>query len=147
MVEDTEQCFSHLRCHRCCRWSECWYASIALPEVLCFLTMCACFVMTGYFLADHFIAAAHNMNMVPGAAPASSMGATGLAIGLVLLALLFAGSDPYAALTIVDGRVRVRDGHVVDVDELRALDGLNTASNRLIVAAQKRTGIDFSRQT
>jgi len=89
MVEDIEQCFSHLRCHRCCRWSECWYVSIALPEALGISTMCICSVMTGYFLADHFIAAAHNMNMVPGAAPASSMGATGLAIGLVLLALLF----------------------------------------------------------
>ena len=62
-------------------------------------------------------------------------------------ALLFAGSDPYAALTIVDGRVRVRDGRMVDVDEMRALDGLNAASNRLIFAAQKRTGMDFSRQT
>lgn len=61
-----------------------------------------------------------------------------------LAALLMAGSDPYAALTIVNGRVRVRDGHVVDVDEMRALDGANIAAQRLLDAAQKRTGFDFS---
>lgn len=60
--------------------------------------------------------------------------------------LLLAGSDPYAALTIVDGRVRVRDGHVVDVDESRTLDGANAAAQRLLLAAQARTGIDFTRQ-
>jgi cytosine/adenosine deaminase-related metal-dependent hydrolase len=61
-----------------------------------------------------------------------------------LAALLMAGSDPYAALTIVNGRVRVRDGHMVDVDEMRALDGANIAAQRLLDAAQKRTGFDFS---
>jgi cytosine/adenosine deaminase-related metal-dependent hydrolase len=62
-----------------------------------------------------------------------------------LAGLLMAGSDPYAALTIVNGRVRVRDGHMVDVDEMRAFEGANTAASRLIEAAQKRTGFDFSR--
>ncbi|MEO6565502.1 MAG: amidohydrolase family protein [Casimicrobiaceae bacterium] len=61
-------------------------------------------------------------------------------------ALLLAGSDPYASLVIVDGSVRVRDGHVVDVDEARAFDGVNAAALRLLGAAQQRTGIDFSRQ-
>jgi len=61
-------------------------------------------------------------------------------------ALLLAGSDPYASLTIVDGRVRVRDGRMVDVDEARALDGANAAARRLLHAAQQRTGIDFTKQ-
>jgi 8-oxoguanine deaminase len=61
-------------------------------------------------------------------------------------ALLLAGSDPYAALTIVNGRVRVRDGHMVDVDEARALDGANAAAMRLLDSARQRTGIDFARQ-
>ena len=60
--------------------------------------------------------------------------------------LLLAGSDPYAALTIVNGRVRVRDGRMVDVDETRALDGANAAATRLLTAAQRRTGIDFGRR-
>jgi cytosine/adenosine deaminase-related metal-dependent hydrolase len=61
-------------------------------------------------------------------------------------ALLLAGSDPYATLVVVNGSVRVRDGHMVDVDETRALDGANAAALRLLGAAQQRTGIDFSRQ-
>ncbi len=61
-------------------------------------------------------------------------------------ALLLAGSDPYASLVLVNGKVRVRDGHMVDVDEDRALDGANAAALRLLHAAQRRTGIDFSRQ-
>jgi cytosine/adenosine deaminase-related metal-dependent hydrolase len=61
-------------------------------------------------------------------------------------ALLLAGSDPYAALTIVDGRVRVRDGRMVDVDEGLALDGANAAARRLLEAARTRTGIEFARQ-
>ncbi len=60
-------------------------------------------------------------------------------------ALLMAGSDPYASLTIVNGRIRVRDGHMVDVDEMRALDGANAAARRLLDAAHRRTGIDFAR--
>ena len=62
-----------------------------------------------------------------------------------LAGLLMAGSDPYASLTIVNGRVRVRDGHMVDVEEMRAFDGANAAARRLLNAAQQRTGIDFSR--
>jgi cytosine/adenosine deaminase-related metal-dependent hydrolase len=61
-------------------------------------------------------------------------------------ALLLAGSDPYASLVLVNGKVRVRDGHMVDVDEDRALDGANAAALQLLHAAQRRTGIDFSRQ-
>ena len=60
--------------------------------------------------------------------------------------LLLSGSDPYAALTVVNGRVRVRDGHMVDVDETRALEGADAAARRLLDAARARTGIDFSRQ-
>jgi cytosine/adenosine deaminase-related metal-dependent hydrolase len=62
-----------------------------------------------------------------------------------LAALLMAGADPYAALTVVNGRVRVRDGHMVDVDEMRAFDGCNSAARRLLDAAHQRTGLDFSR--
>ena len=62
-----------------------------------------------------------------------------------LAALLMAGSDPYASLTIVNGNIRVRDGHMVDVDEMSAFDGANAAANRLLAAAAKRTGMDFSR--
>ncbi|MCC6194506.1 MAG: amidohydrolase family protein [Burkholderiales bacterium] len=61
-------------------------------------------------------------------------------------ALLLAGSDPYAACTIVGGRIRVRDGHMVDVDEAAAFDGANAAATRLLTAARHRTGIDFTRQ-
>ena len=39
----------------------------------------------------------------------------------------------------------LRDGHMVDVDEMRAFEGANAAASRLIDAAQKRTGLDFSR--
>lgn len=61
-------------------------------------------------------------------------------------ALLLAGSDPYASLTIVNGHVRVRDGHMTDVDETRAFDGANAAARRLLGAAQARTGIRFATQ-
>jgi cytosine/adenosine deaminase-related metal-dependent hydrolase len=61
-------------------------------------------------------------------------------------ALLLAGSDPYAALTVVNGRVRARNGRMVDVDETRALDGANAAAVRLLDAAARRTGIAFGRQ-
>ena len=67
-------------------------------------------------------------------------------IAYPLGALLFAGSDPYAACTIVNGRVRVRDGRMTDVDEAAALDGANAAATRLLDAARRRTGIDFARQ-
>jgi hypothetical protein len=62
-----------------------------------------------------------------------------------LAALLMAGSDPYAALTIVNGRIRVRDAHMVDVDEMRAFEGANTAARRLLGAARNRTGLEFAR--
>jgi cytosine/adenosine deaminase-related metal-dependent hydrolase len=68
------------------------------------------------------------------------------AIADPLGALLLAGSDPYATLTIVNGRVRVRDGRMVDVDEARALDDANAAATRLLQAATMRTGIDFTAQ-
>jgi cytosine/adenosine deaminase-related metal-dependent hydrolase len=58
--------------------------------------------------------------------------------------LLFAGADPYASLTVVNGVVRVRDGRMVDVDEARALEGTNAAARRLVAAASRRTGIDYS---
>jgi len=61
-------------------------------------------------------------------------------------AVLLAGSDPYASLVIVNGRVRVREGHMVDVDETRALEGANAAALRLLRAAQQRTGIDLGGQ-
>jgi cytosine/adenosine deaminase-related metal-dependent hydrolase len=68
------------------------------------------------------------------------------AIADPLGALLFAGSDPSASLTIVNGHVRVRDGHMTDVDEARAFDGANAAAARLLSAAERRTGMDFRRR-
>ena len=62
-----------------------------------------------------------------------------------LAALLMAGADPYASLTVVNGRLRVRDGHMVDVDEMRAFNGCNSAARRLFDAARRRTGMDFSK--
>jgi hypothetical protein len=59
---------------------------------------------------------------------------------------LFAGSDPFASLTVVNGRIRVRAGQMIGVDEPRALDGANAAATRLLEAARRRTGIDFARQ-
>jgi 8-oxoguanine deaminase len=61
--------------------------------------------------------------------------------------LLFAGCDPYAALTVVNGVVRVRDGRMVDVDETRAFDGTNSAARRLVEAAARRTGMDFAKSS
>jgi cytosine/adenosine deaminase-related metal-dependent hydrolase len=58
--------------------------------------------------------------------------------------LLFAGSDPYAALTVVNGVVRVRDARMVGIDETRVFEGTNAAARRLVEAASRRTGIDFS---
>jgi len=68
------------------------------------------------------------------------------AIADPLGALLLAGSDPCASLTIVNGHVRVRDGHMTDVDEARAFDGANAAAARLLSAAERRTGMDFRRR-
>ncbi|MGQ0653644.1 MAG: amidohydrolase family protein [Betaproteobacteria bacterium] len=62
-----------------------------------------------------------------------------------LAALLMSGADPYASLTIVNGRVRVLEGRMVDVGEMRAFEGANAAARRLLSAAQQRTGIDFAR--
>ena len=53
-------------------------------------------------------------------------------------ALRFLENDPFAVLTIVGRKVRVRDGHVLEVDEMRELDRRNTASRRGIEAAQRR---------
>lgn len=60
--------------------------------------------------------------------------------------LLLSGSDPYAALTVAAGRIRVRDGKVVDIDENRMVDGLNGAAQRLVDQATQATGIDFTKQ-
>lgn len=76
--------------------------------------------------------------------PLRRLGHAGAALD-PLAALLIAGSDPYASLTMVNGRVRVRDGHLVDVDEGRAVDGANAAALRLLDRAHRRTGADYAR--
>lgn len=67
-----------------------WWKTLNNISLICAVLGSVAGLSAGFFLADHFIAAAHDMHMVQGSAPASSMGVTGLIIGLLLLVLLFA---------------------------------------------------------
>lgn len=60
-------------------------------------------------------------------------------------ALLMAGSDAYAALTMIDGRVRVRHGRLVDLDEARIVANANRQARKLIERATRATGLVFDR--
>jgi len=58
-------------------------------------------------------------------------------------ALLLADSGAYAALTMIDGRVRVRDGQLVDLDEGRIVENVNRCARRMIERAARSTGLDY----
>jgi cytosine/adenosine deaminase-related metal-dependent hydrolase len=57
-------------------------------------------------------------------------------------AILLSGSHG-ADLTVVSGRVRVRDGALVDLNETEIIEGLNRAARRMLSAAAASTGIRF----
>lgn len=58
--------------------------------------------------------------------------------------LLMCGSDASAALTVVDGRVVVRAGKLLTVDERRIAAETNRIVDRLVGEAHRLTGIDFT---
>jgi len=58
-------------------------------------------------------------------------------------ALLMCGSDASAALTVVNGRVVVRNARLLTVDETRVAAETNRIGDRLLTEAQRFTGIDF----
>ena len=62
-------------------------------------------------------------------------------------ALLFAGTENRAWLTIVNGKVRVMARQLVDLDEARIAADLNAAAARMLAQAGHATGIDFMRKT
>ncbi len=57
--------------------------------------------------------------------------------------LLMAGSDSNAALTMVNGKVVVRDGKLVHLDEARLVSRTNAAAQRMLEQAEARTGMRF----
>lgn len=57
--------------------------------------------------------------------------------------LLMCGSDPSAALTVVNGRVVVRGGRLLSADEPRIAVETNRIVDRLVDDAQRLTGIDY----
>lgn len=62
-----------------------------------------------------------------------------------LSALLFAGTEVRAWLTIVNGRVRVWERRLVDADEAAIARELNDQARRMLALCKAATGIDFSR--
>jgi len=62
-----------------------------------------------------------------------------------LATLFLTGDNDRAALTMTEGRVLVRDGRLVDVDELSLQKATDAATNRLIEQAQRISGIDYDR--
>ena len=62
-----------------------------------------------------------------------------------LSALVLAGSETRAALTMIDGKVRVRDGVLCGVDENHLKQALDIAALRVVNAAEKMTGINYDR--
>lgn len=61
-------------------------------------------------------------------------------------ALLFAGTETRAWLTIVNGKIRVAKRQLVDLDEARIAAELNAAAGRMLAQAKQATGIDFSKR-
>jgi 8-oxoguanine deaminase len=61
-------------------------------------------------------------------------------------ALLMSGTDPYAAMTMVNGIVRVLNGAFVDIDESAVIGNLNAAASRMLQQAIEHTGIRFDQQ-
>jgi cytosine/adenosine deaminase-related metal-dependent hydrolase len=56
-------------------------------------------------------------------------------------ALLMGGPDTRPAITVVDGRVRVRRGVLVGLDEATIVARANAAAERMLDAAERRTGL------
>jgi 8-oxoguanine deaminase len=61
-------------------------------------------------------------------------------------ALLVAGTETRAWLTIVNGVVRVEQRKLVDLDESAIAAELNAAAARMLAQAKRATGIDFSQK-
>jgi cytosine/adenosine deaminase-related metal-dependent hydrolase len=70
----------------------------------------------------------------------SAAGAVADPVGAVLLS----GSQA-ADFTMVAGRIRVRDGRLVDLDEEEIIDGLNRAARTMMERASVNTGFRFDR--
>ncbi|WJR80861.1 amidohydrolase family protein [Bradyrhizobium sp. NP1] len=60
-----------------------------------------------------------------------------------LAALLLAGSEQRAFLTMVDGRIKVLNGSLCDQDEHRLRRGLDNAANRILAEAAQLTGVVY----
>lgn len=60
-----------------------------------------------------------------------------------LAALFLTGDDDRAALTMVGGRVLVRDRALVGLDEIAIRTATDAATNRLLARASSLTGIDY----
>lgn len=58
-------------------------------------------------------------------------------------ALLLAASEPYAALTMIDGHIRVRDGRLVDLNETEIAENANRCARRLLRRAKDAMGLDL----
>ena len=56
-------------------------------------------------------------------------------------AFLLGGPDTRPVITVVDGRVRVLRGELVGLDETRIVDRANAAAERMLDAAERRTGL------
>ncbi|MSQ54552.1 MAG: 8-oxoguanine deaminase [Betaproteobacteria bacterium] len=59
--------------------------------------------------------------------------------------LVLAGSDASAALTVVNGRIVVENGRLTSADEAAIVVRGNRAAERLLSAAERRTGLAFRR--
>jgi len=62
----------------------------------------------------------------------------------LLSALLLAGDDTRAALTMVAGETKVRDGRLVGADEHALRAAVDAATARLVEKAAALTGIDYA---
>lgn len=62
-------------------------------------------------------------------------------------ALLFAGTETRAWLTIVNGDIRVEQRRLVGLDEARIAEELNAAAARMLAQAERATGIDFRKRS
>lgn len=58
-------------------------------------------------------------------------------------ALLFCGAGPRAELTMVNGKIRVRHGQLVDVDEGALFQRANEIAEQMLAATEKRTAINY----
>ena len=64
-----------------------------------------------------------------------------------LAALLMCGSESKAQLTMVNGRIVVENGKLASFDEDDIASKAGAAGRRMLSAAERNTGIDFSRPT